>query len=156
MEMRKTTKITICITFLLVMILGMFCACNEKEPQKRGEFYTLREAYEQGMITKADLESISTCRLGVDGNPLSQYQKPLDKEIVYAIKETLAYEYNLGGYKLGVEEFGVMCYYGTYNGLPAIKRKGPYMYMAIVWDDIIDGVEFHYGSSQVIEIWKSI
>ena len=45
----KLAALGIALTCLFACAAGVLVACNQ-EPQKRGEFYTLQEAYDAGLL----------------------------------------------------------------------------------------------------------
>ena len=51
----------ICFGVMLVMCLGLFFGCETAsgEGKPTGKFYTLQEAYDQGLLTVDDLQSIA-------------------------------------------------------------------------------------------------
>ncbi|HIU21834.1 MAG TPA: hypothetical protein IAD51_06385, partial [Candidatus Limadaptatus stercorigallinarum] len=91
----KLAALGFALVCLLVCAAGALVACNQ-EPQKRGEFYTLQEAYDAGLLTTDDLKSIA-CYLNGDENtdgfiPAPKVPAELSSETEQAIKETRAYD----------------------------------------------------------------
>lgn len=150
---------------ILIMCLSILCACAEKKdnefsdtPAKRGDFYTLQEAYDQGLITKADLQNIAYYQNYSKHDesyiPTPKNPAELSAETAHAIKQTYAYDLHIG--KKPSEIF-VTKYYGMYNDCVAIMIYSPGGWWESPWEDEIDGVIIQYiNKDDQILIWQSV
>ena len=82
----------------------------------QGEFYSLQEAYDNGYLTKEDLENIAY----YNNNKLLTYPETIDETVAALIKEDAA-NIRRNQDKLPIldakaEDFEILKYYGTYNG----------------------------------------
>jgi len=146
-------KKIISVGVLLLMGMCFFCGCVEDKPQ--GTFYSLQEAYEQGLLTQEDIRSIAYYYydgmeyvfVGVDKNEDSIYdlqttgyvpipKKPeiLSTETEKAVKESGAAIYRAQTFPDGTKiypearakGFTVTQYYGTYDDCVAISLTESY------------------------------
>ena len=155
----KLAALGIALTCLFACAAGVLVACNQ-EPQKRGEFYTLQEAYDAGLLTTNDLKSIA-CYLSGDENtdgfiPASKVPAELSSETEQAIKETRAYDlrHRYGEDGATAEDVDVLHYYGTYNGGVAVMYTDKYSgYDSAISEVEIAGVTFRYYSGNRAYIW---
>src|SRR5690554_288409 len=104
-------KKIITVAVMLVVCLCLLFACA---PKSYGVFYSLEAAYEQGLISKEDLESIAH----------SQGEQALSKKTEKAIKETWAYDLRNRSAapipRAQAKDVTVNYYYGTYNNCFAV------------------------------------
>ena len=129
---------------------------KELEKENVGTLYTLQEAYDNGYLTKEDLEQIAYYH-----NDRKSYPQTLDEAIAEKIKETAASERRRQDKYLSdkakAEDFVLVKYYGNYNGSYTVMMNEPYdEYPADirdVWEDI-DGVRIHYTSYGDIVVWR--
>jgi len=121
-----------------------------------GAFFTLQKAYNDGLLTLADLQSIADYHN--NGNSPSE---GLSADVVNAIKEVA--DRNMRENELTpVEEaksddYLFTKYFGTYNGNIVIMVNDPYHECPAVELDInetIAGVLFHYTNPNKIVVWK--
>ena len=167
--MGKMTKKIICFGLLLAMLLS-FAACagnvdgEEAVPQKKGDFYTLQEAYDQGLLTVDDLKNIAYYQNGEspDENfvPTAKNPETLSAETENAIKESRAYDYRNDTVSPQKDakpnDFQVVKYLGTYNNYSAVMIVGSCdMYTQAVWEEIIEDVTFIYNNGNRIYIFKA-
>ena len=135
----------------LFMCIGIFSGCSNSY----GEFYTLQKAYDEGLLTVADLQTITTHR--TDG---TSARGILRAEIVSEIKELAAINArkNEKIEAAKAEDFQIEKYYGTYNGSIVIMLNHPYYdYPAVILDvnETIAGVVFHYSDPSRIIVWRN-
>lgn len=155
----KLAALGVALVCLLACAAGVLVACNH-EPQKRGEFYTLQEAYDAGLLTTDDLKSIA-CYLNGDENtdgfiPAPKVPAELSSETEQAIKETRAYDlrHRYGEDGATAEDVDVLHYYGTYNGGVAVMYTDKYSgYDSAISEVEIAGVTFRYYSGNRAYIW---
>ena len=153
-------KKLIILGLMLAMILS-FAACA---PQKKGEFYTLQEAYDQGLLTVDDLKNIAYYQNGEspDENfvPTAKNPEILSSKTENAIKESRAYYYR--NMEIGAIEdakssgYRIVNYLGTYNSSVAVMIED-YMvvYTCALWEEEIEGVTFKYNYGNRIYIFKA-
>jgi len=133
---------------------------------KQGEFYTLREAFEQNLLSQDDLLSIAYYYnggresneelMGENFAPAPKIPEFPDNLTEKAIRQTFWNKYfeseNPDGITLddvGIEN----SYYGTYGDCVAVMvwRAGAYQ---TVWEDVeVGGVHFIYPNNNRILIW---
>ena len=143
------------IFFMLINVL-FIVGC--KKDQKMEKFYTLKEAYEEKLLTKEDLQSIAVLH-----NNGKQVDNILNTEVANKIKEIAAYnmrnkESNSID-KAKASDFTITKYYGTYNKSVAFMIDDPYFaYPAedLNIDENIAGVFFHYSTLDRILVFVSI
>ena len=155
------TKKIICFALLLAMFFS-FAACA---PQKKGDFYTLQEAYDQGLLTMDDLKNIAYYQNGEspDENfvPAPKNPETLSTETENAIKESRAYYYR--NMEIGAIEYAkasgyrITKYYGTYSNMIAVLIVSDYQtYTDVERIYTIEGVTFYYGNNNPILVFKAI
>jgi len=129
---------------------------DEVKKENIGMFRTLQEAYDEGLLTAQDLQTIANYH--ANGTlPAGE----LSTEIASAIKELAAK--NMRESELTPVEdakaadFSIIRYYGVYNGSVALMINDPYHeYPAEDLDinETIAGVLFHYTNPNRIIVWK--
>ena len=134
---------------LQIILIAVFAisatACKEKE--KMGAFYYLGEAFDKGLLTKADLESIAFYH---NDDSMPVYPETLDAEIAEAIKRDFVHNENCQDKTHEIE----IKYYGTYDGSVAFLIYCKLSYADILYNETVDDVFFYYGSPDKILIWK--
>ena len=147
MKKRLLAMVFVILTVSLVVLSG----CGNY-----GTFYSLTEAYEEGLITYEDLLSIAYYKnggtrrnedlMGEDYEPIPQ--EPLDKKIEKKIKKTEAYylrKYsNIN--EATADGITVKRFFGKYQNCYIIQVENSFTYsLAYVIDywGIIGGVHFH-------------
>ena len=139
-----------------------------KDNLKSG-FYSLKNAYDMGLLTRDDLMSIAYYHNGgrryneeimpEDYSPQPKTPEVLSENTELKIKETAAKEfrekYNVEYAK--AEGFTITEYYGTYGGYVAVVIKDNYT--GGVWSPIpetypLAGVEFQIRSENFIRLWR--
>lgn len=116
-------------------------------------FYALQEAYDEGLLTMQDLQTIADF---LNGGTASAIE--LSGEIVELIKETAAIDMRNKEPDLETkaEDFIILKYYGTYNGSVAVILNDPHHEYPAVEIDIwveVAGVSFHYVGHGTITVW---
>ena len=123
-------KVTVLI---LIFCLALPCLLLGCSPKKYGERYSLKSAYDAGILTVNDLEIIAR---------LEPSEVPLDEKTEKAIKESFAYRINQTqkGAKAKPEEF-ILTYYGTIGKVVLVESSSHYdYYPGIVGTREIGGV----------------
>ena len=146
---------------LLICSACCFVSCeddNEKDNEAKEGLYTLREAYDKGQLTQADLQAIADLY-----HNNKNCAEQLNEEVAITIRKAWLKDY--------IERKGESCdikteddvmiynYYGTYNKCVAcyVERKG-IVYTAVYAPYIITvgGVDFHFNNpGPTITIWKT-
>lgn len=166
--MKKIGLNIVCIGVVLTMCLGVFCACNCGEDDFRnpiigepvdGEFYSLKEAYDHGWISKADLRNIAYHKTGDAQNNCfvhtSKNPETLAAETEYAIKTAWLSKAGTVSSSQSLEDIEITGYYGVYNDLIAVLIRGYADFPAVIYTETIDGIEFTYGDMNTIKLWKN-
>ena len=119
-----------------------------------GNFYTLQEAYDGGMLTVEDLQVIAEYHEKKVSAP-----EEINPGILKKIKEVAARDMrekkNYEDAK--AEDYHLIRYYGFYNGCVAFMINHPYyFYYAVMLDEneIVAGVRFHYTDPKRIVVWS--
>ncbi len=117
-------KKAICI--LIIILLGtsiMFgCSNNNSKNENEnyvGEFYTLQEAYDNGILSVEDLHSIAYYHNATETEPAPDYPTQIDISTAQAIKVAYAYKINEIRKEEKIKEQDVLIqkYFGTYHGV---------------------------------------
>jgi len=157
-------------------LVGTFASCEKSDgktggEQKTGEFYSLREAYDNGFITLDDLKNIAhyhnTSLKWFNSEDVADYSNykdftpydigEIDDETSLAIRT----DYFNGGDASYVDEgctvdnVWVDGYCGTYNGCIAVMMDAAYFgYATVVGEDVIEDVLLYYSDSNRVTVWK--
>ena len=155
MQHLKRFGIFFAAILLLVAGLSCFAGCD---PAPSGTIYSLREAYEDGLLTEGDLMSIAY--YSNNGVP---YPEELDDRIDQSIRETVAYKYRSDrehpNPDATVDALSISQYYGEYHGYYAVLLDYDRAVFGQVPEVVVDiwfeigGVLFHQRSHDFIEIW---
>lgn len=153
--------VMVCV--FIVCSMGTLAACM---PKKYGEFYSLQEAYDNGLLTKDDLKSIAYYHSGYleEGFiPTPLYPEKLSESTENKIKQTWAYEKNCEASNSEIVKYTSLNslsvrYNGTYNGAIAvvIVDNDNKHSLDVLYDEVIDGVKFVIHDYNDIKIWKSV
>lgn len=143
-------------TILLILIfIFSFEGCNgnkaSTEEKIAGTFYSLQEAFDQGLISHDDLEKIAS------RNALRQ--GALNADIELAIKEThAAYLRNRSPFSNAIaDDVLIIDYAGTFNGYVAVMIADLYTdYPAVMREVYIDNVLIQYSDGNSIVIWRQL
>ena len=157
MKKRLLAMVFVILTVSLVVLSG----CGNY-----GTFYSLTEAYEEGLITYEDLLSIAYYKnggtrrnedlMGEDYEPIPQ--EPLDKKIEKKIKKTEAYylrKYsNIN--EATADGITVKRFYGKYQDCYVIRMEDSYhgfMGVEIDYWRKIGEVQFHEYTYTPLKVW---
>lgn len=153
-------KKVVMVGVIVMVCIGLFSACT---PKKSGEFYTLQEAYDQGLLTQDDLKSIAYYHNGESEDesfvPMPKTPEVLSNKTEKAIKETRAYNLRTQNpnpiKKAEAKDITILKYYGTYNNCVALIMDDIHHdYSSAEREVTIDGVLFHYNDGNSIIIWQ--
>ena len=153
----KGKKINNLICMLAVVLLGVLVLCAACAPQASGTFYSLEEAYENGWLTRDDLQEIADLH-----NANTQCAEKPDGEIAELIKKAAAWELKNDEkspiVEAKAEDFTILKYYGVYHqDCYVVMLDEPYFEFPAVevdeWKEI-GGVQFHITSFYEIKVWK--
>lgn len=118
-----------------------------------GTFYRQEEAHEKGLLTKADLEKINEIYKSI--SPITDTAE-LSAEQERAIKNDFLNDLlnSFPDITTTINDISITQYLGTYNGCIVLWIDfEEAIYPAIVYTEIIEGVEFRYTSGHSIDVW---
>ena len=131
-------------------------AIDAVEPIKEifGTFYSLSEAYDNGLITREDLKSLAYYR-GWEAEegfvPLLHIPKVLSPEVERAMKRDFVVYTKCTELEHNIQIYSC---YGTYSGCVAAMISGCLEYFQGETGVEIDGIVFMYMTSQQLIVWK--
>ncbi len=139
--------IALCMSFSLA-------ACTQDEVEPMGTLCSLQVAYDGGLLTVGDLQSIANYH-----NNGIEYAEALDANIELAIKETAAEVIRTRESNPHMEasaaDVSIVGYYRTYNDSVAVIVNDSFTdYPAVIWEETIESVTFVYSGANII-IWKN-
>lgn len=119
------------------------CECGVKE----NNLYTLQEAFDSGYLTHRQLKQIAFYK-----NSGIKYPIKLNSNVENQIIEDFC---KMHGRNANENE-GSVRYFGKYNGCRAVMVDGCGIgYLQCITSETIDGVNFHYSSSQHMLVWRN-
>lgn len=137
------------ISIVMLLSLMVLTACNTIN---LGSFYSLQQAYDEGLLTMQDLENIAKHH-----NNGTMAADILSGTIEKTIKEAAAEKLRNEIPEAKAEDFVILHYYGTYSNSIAIIMNAPHQESpSMIIDEwvTIAGVSFHYIGHNKITIWK--
>lgn len=145
-------KILVTVIFLITALSMLMCGCE----RKHGEFYTLEEAYNNGLLTKENLEEIAYYV-----NDQLKYPEELDSKVEKKIKNDMAYDFrhrtDHAVKEAKAEGFMIFAFYGEYSGSYIVRIRDIYImttaYIPHNYEEV-GGVDFYYTGHYRIKIWK--
>lgn len=144
--MRKLLKIFVVIT--MIMTMCYIASCNIFNNKKFGEFYSIREAYEDGLIQKEDLQIIANRHNNKQTLNLS------DNDLIDKIKDSWAKKLreNCNDFRdIAGKDVVLSRFYGVYgNYYVVFLDYGTYTEEYVPVDLEIDGVIFHFGHPRFV------
>lgn len=142
----------IIVVILLMSLLILFTGCSYKT-KDYGEFYSLNDAYENGILTYEDLLSIAYYNNGgISGNEGSMSSdfkpKPIDGSLsdkdIRKIKSTKAKtdeEY---------DAYSIDAFYGIYHNAVVLKLSNSLEDIpAVVSEEYVEGIHFIYPTYSI-------
>ncbi len=161
--MKKIINLIVALT-AAVLLCGGVAGCA---PQKAGTFYTVKEAYEAGFLTRDDIMTIAYYHnggrvyneesMGANFTPVAKTPQELSKETSLQIRNTAAYDYRkeFPETKAVADEFQIIEYCGTYGDCVAIMMRDDHSgYSGALGRDVIADITFFYNSSNRMKIWR--
>lgn len=144
-----------------MLLLFLLVACNTSKEDGMGNFYSLKEAYDKGILTQNDLKNIAYYLNDNSDddtfipNPLSPVY--LSVEVEKSIKLTAVYELRTRDEnskpEATIEDITILGYYGTYNDYIVVRLSDSFSdYPDVVYEIVIDDVTFIYSGAS-ITIW---
>ncbi len=150
--MKNTFKVLICVVLTIVLCSCTLCACNDNGSESYacdGEFYTLKQAYDNGWLRKSDLKSIAYHLNGTQPIGFVPKEKePLSAEDEQSLKADYAKRYT----DCPIGDILIRGYYGQYNGFVAVIVES--IHMDVITEEIVGGVKFTYPDSNALILWK--
>lgn len=131
LKTRFKTALIISI-FLITAFSMLMCGCE----RKHGEFYTLQEAYENGILTQEDLisiayyyhsnispETVNGDLMGEGYQPIEKEPKVLSEKTERSIKKTMISDLKNQNFSqpLKLKNIVISGYYGTYKDYIAVN-----------------------------------
>ena len=165
MYSKKSILFIFCCIFITT-VLFCFCGCkknpddfsappshyvaDQEGPSDR--FYTLREAYDNGMLTKEDLQSIAAYH--ESGTSPTKALPKSEENKIKEIAAQIVRERETSPVKdAKAEDYSIINYYGTYRIYVVFIINDPYfMHPAVVVHETIAGIDFVYASPE----WKIV
>lgn len=145
--MNKKIICTVVAVIAACFLTFALAGCKNSGGMSGGCYY-LQEAYDGGLLTVENLESIAGYHNGGTG-----YSEPLDESVAVKIKEIAAKKLreteNNSCPEARAEGFEICAYYGQYNGLYAVRISNEYvLHPADVPNYTVEigGVEFRIQS----------
>lgn len=161
-------KLLVGVVAVLCCFGAVFAGCGQNNNETiSGEFYTVEEAYKNGLLKYDDLLNIAYLHdnerdfnkdlnkdvIGEDFVSAQKSPAKLSEETENAIKQCYC-DKHIYDEDITISDLGVV-YYGTYNECVAIMvwvNNGAYATEVI--DDVVDGIHFWYPNSNTMLIWK--
>lgn len=139
---------------------------KELAEKSTGTFYTLREAFVNGWLTREDIMSIAYYHNGgrwhneeimsEDYEPAPKKPEVLSEFTELKIKSTGA-KYCRENYDIAEAEadgITITQYCGTYGDCVAVMIRGYLHYAQALWTDTVAGINIHYSDANSIKIWR--
>lgn len=147
---------------------------KDYEPKEKGDFYTLTDAYEKGLLGIEDIKNIAyyqNTSIGIDyaieeglieedfvPSPITPQELSYAQE--FALRETKAYLRRhaqvMARENASPDDFSIIRYYGIYNDcIVVMMHEEGTMYTEAVWQEIIDGVIIDYSNGNRIYVWQA-
>lgn len=173
--MAKAVKKVLIVFAVLVMSVGILCACDDKASQnnteQKGEFVemleehgdydyavtkvqALKDAYKNQNLNREDLQAIANCyNAGADCDEM------LSADVAAKLKEVEfknAQADNVG-IDVKAEDITIKHYYGNFNGYYAVMFDSPYYcYPTVVFEElvIIGQVRFYVSEHLTVSFIK--
>lgn len=153
------SKKLIVIAVVAIMIFGFLvltaCTPEKDEIVAKRTFYSLQDAYDEGLLTVENLQSIADYH----NNGIS-YPEELDDFVSDSIKkaraESLRTDETNPKPKATAEDIVITKYYGTYNNcIVLILDYGTHAEISIPVTDTVGGITFNFGHPRYcIVCWK--
>jgi hypothetical protein len=158
------SKKIISLTVIAIMLFTL-CACQNHERHPRdyiqmGNFYGLGYAYDNGLITKADLKAMAkTLPVGVRPEGFSEESEiRLREEFLEVFVIPNAEYYMIDEADLVIDHISAWEYYGIYNGYVAVRMDHNFWFYVILPGKIVQTVEGVkiggiYANNERVMLW---
>ena len=142
--------VTLGIAILLLFSMAALTACGNEEDETMGTFYSLQEAYDEGLLAVEDLQNIASYS-NCDPEELSE-------EVAATIREARAKALRTRDTnpkpEATADDITIIGYFGTYNDCVAIRLNDSFTdYPDVVREIVVAGITFVYSGASII-IWK--
>ncbi len=157
-------KISALLFGMVCAVAAIFAGCA---PAASGTFYSLKEAYDSGYLTREDIMSIAyyhnggiQCNediMGEDYAPIPKVPSELSEETSKKIRSTAAHGYNkqFSGRNAAADDFSIVEYCGTYGDCVVVMMTD--IYSAYTDAEEIGGVadvKIYYRNGNSLTVWK--
>lgn len=142
----KKRNIFVALFLGIVMMFGVM-GCNK---DLMGTFYTLQEAYDNGYLTKEDLEAVAAEfeNHSLDLPELA-IQQAIKKDYLNMFKE-FSQRYP----DATVDDISIWGYYGDYNGSIVVRMSSIYTeYPGVMREYIVAGIKIEYSGPDIL-VWR--
>ena len=152
-------KRIISIGVVLVILFSLFGCRSEPEYNTDAEsgLYTLTEAYDLGLLKRADIMDIAFYRNGVVRNgkskEIAHTPRPKTPEVLSdkTVENIIQAELKRGG-RL---EASSLQYYGTYNNCVVMMTfPTNASYTQALWAEVVADIMFNYSNGNRVWVWK--
>ncbi len=151
-------KKIICVLSIFFVMFGITGCKDTEEYEVKGTFYSLQEAYDEGLLTVENLQSIADY-LNNGTLPDDVLSLSNERSIKQAYLTKILLKVHQNGTPLfpdaTISDVILLGYYGTYNGAIAIRISDKYTdYGAVDIELTVEGVIFTYSGAPII-IWQA-
>lgn len=154
--MKKDLIKVFCIGLVLIMCVGILCACNKNDDDFRnprngepeaGEFYTLQEAYGNGWLSKGDLRNIAYYY----NNSNIDYPTGLEDGLENAIKQSYCFDLQKSIPNAEIAGVHINKFYGIYDNFVAVTMSNDYVSLDLIIEKEyeIGGIKFYNYDYQI-------
>ena len=161
--MKKIFSVLIAL-ISVISIAFAFGGCGGKDEKK---FYTVTEAYEEGLLTREQIMSIAYYHhegirrneevMGEDYIPLPLTPEKLSDKTENCLKQAYLNEYYQDKNYAELSGVKIDRYYGTYNGQVVVMMSDDYSGGAdIEWEEKVAGINIYYINGNSIKVWGKI
>ncbi|MDE6284324.1 MAG: hypothetical protein K2M17_01085 [Bacilli bacterium] len=167
--MKRVLKKSLIIAVIAVLTLSavLLCACNNDDNYRNprngepeaGTFYDLQTVYDNGWISKGDLQNIAYYHNGYAHKkgfkPAPKNPETLSADIELAIRQNYFDSRCDNKAEFTVDNVHIEKYYGIYDDFVAMMITADFFAYALpVEEVIVGGVAFKYYNSNRITVWK--
>ena len=142
--MKKWISGILCGIMLLIMAFA-FAGCKP-----RGNFYSLKEAYEKGLLEKENIQTIADYH-----NNKTSAPEPLSDKMAMEIKEEWSKKWKMDSgncFDIATDEVGLMRYYGYYDNVYVVFLSyGQYIDLYAPCEFEIEGIVFSFSHANYMD-----
>ncbi len=146
------------VAILLLISLAVCALCSCASAKKRGEFYTVKEAYEKGWLTEEELQNLADVynnyfNSGFDRSSIGELDETISKKIKQTHANNLKENYECDNVDLDLIK--IIRYYGKYGDCFAVYVRDEYIMIDLLtYDEYnVDGVKFYHFRFDVV-LWQ--